>query len=130
MAIKNPYAQYQQNSIMTATPEELTLMLYNGAIKFIKQGKIFIEQNDIQNAHNSIIRAQDIISELNITLNMDYEISKNLRSLYTFILDKLMEANIKKDSKILEEILPIVEDLRDTWKEAMKLARQSKRAIK
>lgn len=130
MVVKNPYTQYQQDSIMTATPEELTLMLYNGAIKFVKQGKLFIEQKDIQNAHNSIVRAQDIISELNITLNMDYEISKDLRSLYTFILDKLMEANIKKDSKILDEILPIVEDLRDTWKEAMKLAKQNKKAIK
>ncbi|EOD00378.1 flagellar export chaperone FliS [Caldisalinibacter kiritimatiensis] len=126
MAMKNPYSQYQQNSVMTASPEELTLMLYNGAVKFIKQGKVFLEQKDMEKAHNSIVRAQDIISELNITLNMDYEISKNLRSLYTFILERLMDANIKKDIKILDEVLPLVEELRDTWKEAMQLAKKNR----
>ncbi|RKD32340.1 flagellar export chaperone FliS [Thermohalobacter berrensis] len=130
MVMNNAYQQYQQNSIMTASPEELTLMLYNGAIKFIKQGKIFIEQNNMEKANNSIIRAQDIISELNITLNMDYEISKNLRSLYTFILDRLMQANIKKDISILDEVLPLIEELRDTWQEAMKIAKKNKKAAK
>lgn len=124
--MKNPYSQYQQNSIMTAAPEELTLMLYNGAVKFIKQGKASIEEKDLQKAHNSIVRAQDIISELNITLNMDYEISHNLRSLYTFILERLMQANIKKDVTILDEVLPLVEELRDTWKEAMQIARKDR----
>lgn len=117
----NPYAKYQQNSIMTASKEELTLMLYNGAIKFIKQAKLFIEDKDIQNAHTSLVKAQNIISELNITLNMDIEISKNLRSIYDFVLNRLTEANIRKDTKILDEVLPLIEDLRDTWSEAMKL---------
>lgn len=124
MALGNPYAKYQQNSVMTASPQELTLMLYNGAIKFINQGKLYIEKRNFEKAHNSIIRAQDIISELNITLNMDIELSNNLRNLYEFIIKRLMDANINKDNFILDEILPLVEELRDTWSEAMKLAKK------
>lgn len=124
MTITNPYAKYQQNSIMTASPQELTLMLYNGAIKFINQGKLYIEKKDMEKAHNAIVRAQDIISELNITLNMDIELSNNLRSLYDFIINRLLDANLNKDINILDEILPLVEDLRDTWSEAMKLAKK------
>lgn len=130
MAIGNPYAQYQQNSVMTASSEELTLMLYNGAIKFIKQAKIFINEKQMENAHKSIVRAEDIIAELNITLNMDYEISENLRSLYTFILDRLTDANVQKSTDVLNEILPLVEDLRDTWQQAMKQAKINKKTAR
>lgn len=126
MTYNNMYQQYQQNSIMTASPEELTLMLYNGAIKFINLGKLHIENKEIEKANNAIKRAQDIIMELNNTLDMNYEISNNLRSLYTFILEKLIDANIKKDVKFLDEALPLIEEIRDTWKEAMKEARKIK----
>ncbi len=126
----NGYQKYQQNSVMTAAPEELTLMLYNGAIKFIKQAKIFMEQKQVEKTHNAIVRAQDIITELNITLNMDYEISKNLRSLYDFMLTRLTDANINKDIKILDEVLPLLEELRDTWQEAMKKAKKMRRMAK
>lgn len=123
MAINNPYGQYKQNSVMTASPQELTLMLYNGALKFIGQSKIHVERKDIPKANESIIRAQDIIQELNLTLNMDYEISENLRSLYTYILDLLIDANIHKDPKYLDEAAEMVTELRDTWKEAMKISK-------
>ncbi|WP_352418314.1 flagellar export chaperone FliS [Proteiniborus sp.] len=126
MTYNNMYQQYQQNSIMTASPEELTLMLYNGAIKFINLGKLHIENKEIEKANNAIKRAQDIIMELNNTLDMNYEISNNLRSIYTFILEKLIDANIKKDVKFLDEALPLIEEIRDTWKEAMKEARKIK----
>lgn len=122
----NPYAKYQQNSVMTASPQELTLMLYNGAIKFINQGKLYIEKKDMEKAHNSIVRAQDIIAELNIKLNMNIEISNNLRSIYDFIINRLMDANINKDINVLDEILPLVEDLRDTWSEAMNIAKKQR----
>lgn len=124
MTYNNMYQQYQQNSIMTASPEELTLMLYNGVIKFINLGKLHIENKEIEKANESIKRAQDIIFELNSTLDMNYDISNNLRSLYTFILEKLMDANIKKEITPLNEILPLLDELRDTWKEAMKEARK------
>lgn len=120
------YQQYQQSAISTASPEELTLMLYNGAIKFINLGKLHIEKKEIEQANNAIKRAQDIIYELNNTLDMNYEISNNLRSIYTFILEKLLDANIKKDVKFLDEALPLIEEIRDTWKEAMKEARKIK----
>ncbi len=126
MAMSNPYSQYKENSIKTASPQELTLMLYNGALKFINQGKLFIEQKNIPSANESLKRAQDIITELNITLDMNYEISKNLRGLYMYILEKLVEANITKDCKHLDEAASMVTQLRDTWKEAMRLAKIGK----
>lgn len=101
-------------------------MLYNGALKFIGKAKIFIEQKNIQKANESLIRAQDIIRELNITLNMDYEVSQNLRSLYTYIIERLVDANISKDIKVLDEVGEMITELRDTWKEAMKLSKAGK----
>ncbi|MBM7615394.1 flagellar export chaperone FliS [Alkaliphilus hydrothermalis] len=126
MAMKNPYNQYKENSVKTASPQELTLMLYNGALKFINQGKLFIEQKNIASANESLKRAQDIIDELNVTLDMNYEISHNLRSLYTYILEKLLEGNMTKSIEPLEEAIEMVTELRDTWKEAMRLAKIGK----
>ena len=115
---------------MTASPQELTAMLYDGAVKFITLGKMSIEQNNIQDANNAIIRAQAIVEELNNTLNMGYELSHDLRKLYTYILEGLFQANLKKDMEILDEVLPFVRELRDTWKEAMKQAKIKKRSSK
>lgn len=126
MALNNPYAKYKQQSVNTATPEELTLMLYDGCIKFINIAKIAIEEKDYQTAHKNIIKAEDIITEFIVTLNMDYEISKNLKELYVFYYNLLVEANLKKDISILEEVKVFVVDMRNTWKEAMILARKGK----
>lgn len=123
MAMQNPYNQYKENNVMTASPENLTLLLYNGALKFIQQAKIYIEQKNVQKSHEVIMRAQAIIQELNITLNMDYEISHNLRALYTYMHERLVDANIHKDNTILDEVAGMVTELRDTWKEAMKIAK-------
>ncbi|NBG89399.1 flagellar export chaperone FliS [Isachenkonia alkalipeptolytica] len=123
MAVRNPYNTYKENSVKTASPEELTLMLYNGALKFINKGKMGIEGKNIQEANEGIKRAQDIIHELNNSLNMDYEMSKNMRSLYTYILEKLVEGNIKKTTEPLDEAKEMITELRDTWKEAMKIAK-------
>lgn len=119
----NPYQQYQQNSINSAGKGELTLIMYDGAVKFIKQGIKFIEEVKIQNAHAAIIKAQEIINHLSETLNMEHEISVNLSSLYEYINRRLAEANLKKDKLILGEALGLVVDLRETWKEALRLAR-------
>lgn len=126
MAINNPYAKYQSQSVNTATKEELTLMLYEGCVKFINRAIIGIEDKNIEMANNNILKAQDIIQELNMTLNMDYEIAQSMRSLYTYMLEQLMEANLKKDKVILEEVKGYAADFRDTWKEAMKRARMGK----
>jgi len=112
--------QYKQNTVYTATPEELTLMLYDGCVKFMNIAKYSIENKDITKAHEALIRAQDIITELKTTLDTSYEISSSLIKLYDFVIDRLIDANIKKDIKSIDEALEIVTELRDTWKEAMK----------
>lgn len=115
---------YKQNSVVTATPEELTLMLYDGAIKFMNISKYSIENKDLERAHTSLIRSQDIINELNYSLDMKYEISEEMRRLYDFISSKLVDANIRKDITPIEEALVITHELRDTWKEVIQQVKQ------
>ncbi len=116
--------RYKQNSVFTATPEELTLMLYDGAIKFMNIAKYSMENKEIEKAHTSLLRAQDIVMELNYSLDMSYEISKGFRSLYDFVLSRLVDANIHKSSKSIDEALGVVADMRETWKEVMKQIKQ------
>lgn len=125
MTNSNPYQQYQQNMINTATPQELTLMLYNGLVKFLKLSIQSIDEKNMEKTNNYIIRSQDIISEFMCTLDMNYEISKSLMSLYDYMNRRLLEANMKKDKAIIEEVLGFAEELRDTWAQAMKLAKQA-----
>ncbi|KML41300.1 flagellar export chaperone FliS [Cytobacillus firmus] len=124
MAVSNPYQSYQQNSVNTASPGELTLMLYNGCLKFIHQAKKAIEEKNIEMKNTNIQKAQSIIQELMVTLNMDIEVSKNMMSLYDFMNRRLMEANIKNDASILAEVEGLVTEFRDTWKEAIQVNRQ------
>lgn len=112
--------QYKQNTVFTATPEELTLMLYDGGIKFMNIAKYNIENNQIEKAHQALIRAQDIIIELSSSLNMEYEISNNFKILYDFVMSNLIDANINKDIKPIEEALEIITEMRDTWKEVIR----------
>jgi len=123
MTTANPYQQYQQNVVNTSTPQELVLMLYNGLIKFLNLGVQAIENKELENAHNNIIKAQSIIEEFMATLDMNYDISKNLYSLYDYMHRRLIDANIRKDKEILEEVLGFARELRDTWAQAMKLAK-------
>ncbi|NTW04785.1 MAG: flagellar export chaperone FliS [Peptococcaceae bacterium] len=122
MAIGNPYAQYQQNAVHTATPEELAMMLYNGLVKNIKQSMFSLEKNDITTTHNNLVRAQEIVLYLNGSLDENNELSKNLESLYDYMYRRLMEANAKKDREIIREMLEMAEGFRDTWQQAMKKA--------
>lgn len=121
----NPNEVYQRNQVNTARPEELTLMLYNGAIKFLHQAKFAIEKKDLPKAHTSLIKTQDIITELMATLNMDYEISNSLLSLYEYLKRRLIEANITKEISILAETEGMLIELRDTWAKAIKLGKYS-----
>ncbi|KUO74804.1 MAG: flagellar protein FliS [Clostridia bacterium BRH_c25] len=120
----NAYDQYKKNMINTATPQEITLMLYNGLVRFLKQAAAGIEERNIEKANNNIIRAQDIIYEFMRTLDMNYEISSNLLALYDYMNRRLVEANVKKDNEIVTEIIGLSEELRDTWAQAMKLVKQ------
>lgn len=123
MVTANPYQQYKQSVVNTSTPQELTLMLYNGLVKFLKLGVEAVEENNLQNAHNNIVRAQNIIEEFMSTLDMDYDISKNLYSIYEYMNWRLIDANIRKDKAAIEEVVVFAEDLRNTWSQAMRLAK-------
>ncbi|MBE5941165.1 MAG: flagellar export chaperone FliS [Lachnospiraceae bacterium] len=116
----NPMAAYGTNKVTTATPAELTLMLYEGAIKFCNIAQMAIEKNDYEKAHINIQKARNIIVELQSTLNFDYPVAKDFDVLYTFIFDKLVAANVQKDAAILDEVLVELREIRDIWKQIMK----------
>ncbi len=112
----------KQTQIMTATPAELTLMLYDGAIKFSNQAILAIREGDVEKAHKLIIKVENIIKEFQITLDDRYPISKDLNIMYDFVYNTLVEANISKDEKKVDDALYIIRELRDTWKQAMKIS--------
>jgi len=122
--ISNPYQRYKENSINTASKEEITLMLYDGCIKFMNLAKIGIQEKNIQKANENLIKAQNIITELDSTLNMDVEISKNFHLLYDFSLSRLIDANIQKKEEFVDDAKMVIVDLRDAWKEAMIIVRK------
>ena len=118
---------YQRNAILTATPPELTLMLYEGAIKFCNIGILAIEKNDYEKANTNIKKAQAIITELRVTLDRKYPVWEDFERVYDYIYRRLVEANIKKDKEIVEDALKYIREMRDTWKEVMK---QNKMQVK
>lgn len=126
----NPYHQYKENAILTASPEELVLMLYNGIIRFIDEAKTALQKKDYVETNAKIQRAQDIITELMLTLDMNYDISKNLYNLYDYMLRRLIDANVKKDIEILDEVRGFAVELRDTWSLALQKVREKVYATK
>ena len=123
-AVQNPYAKYTNNAIFTATQEELTLMLYEGALKFANQALAAIENKDFAKTSELIIRVEDIIREFQFTLNRSYEISGNFAALYEYMHRRLIEANLTKDAEIVTEVRDMLREFRDMWKEAMRIAKQ------
>lgn len=117
------YQQYEKNKILTASPAELTLMLYEGAIKFANIAVMAIEKGDIEKAHNNIRKVERIIEEFQATLNRKYPVAKDFDEVYKYLQQKLLEANIKKDKEIMEEVLRHLRTMRDTWKDVMRLAK-------
>lgn len=124
MALPNGYSQYANNKIMTASPAQLTLMLYDGAIKFCNLAIIGIEQKDINKAHTNIRKVENIIQEFRSSLNFKYPVAQDFENVYKYIYDRLIEANIRKDKEILEEVLKHLRTMRNTWEEVMKNAKQ------
>lgn len=130
MAMPNAYAQYSNSRILTASPAELTLMLYEGAIKFCNIAMGAIEGREIQKAHINIVKAEKIIEHLQMTLDMKYPVAKDFDNIYTYLLRRLFEANIKKDSEIVAEVKGHLNAVRDTWKEVMRInANREKGAV-
>ena len=125
MALPGAYAQYKNNKVLTASPAELTLMLYEGAIKFCNIAMMAIDSNDIQKAYTNIVKAEKIIDYLRVTLDMRYPVAQDFEKIYTYLSKRLIEANVKKDKAILEEVHMRLNSVRDTWKEVMRINRES-----
>ena len=122
MALPNAYSQYNNSKILTASPAELTLLLYEGAIKFGNIAILKMEQKDIQGAHNNIVRVERIIDYLRETLDMKYPVARDFENMYVYISRRLMDVMASKDPAIMEEIVEHLRAIRDNWKEVMKKA--------
>lgn len=120
MALPNAYNQYNNSKILTASPAELVLMLYDGAIKFCNIAVAAIEAKDVPKAHTNIVKAQKIIDHLRMTLNMSYPVAQDFENIYSYLGQRLVEANVSKDPEILTEVCTHLHSVRDTWKEVMK----------
>lgn len=120
----NPYAQYNTNKVLMASPAELTLMLYEGAIKFCNIAEMAIEQKDIPKAHTNIMKVQRVIEYLRQTLDMKYPVAQDFENIYVYLEHRLVQANMKKDIEILKEVNEHLHSVRDTWKEVMRINRE------
>lgn len=128
MSMNNPYAAYKNNAVNTSTPGELTLMLYNGALKFIEQAKRAIDEKNISEKNTAIQKAQAIVTELMITLDRSVPIAENMLILYDYVNNRLIEANIHNSIERLEEAAEIMTEFRDTWKEVIQIQRKKQYA--
>ncbi len=124
MALPGAYAQYNSSKVLTASPAELTLMLYDGAIKFCNIAILAVEQKDIEKAHINITKTERIIDYFRQTLDMSYPVAEDFERVYSYLSQRLVAANIKKDKEILEEVNEHLHTMRDTWKEVMKQNKQ------
>ncbi|RKI43253.1 flagellar export chaperone FliS [bacterium D16-51] len=119
--LRNAAQMYQTNSVKTASPARLTLMLYDGAVKFCNIAIEGIEEGNIQKANDNLIKAEKIIVELRVTLDMKYPVAKEFDTVYDYIYRRLVEANMKKDKEALKDALKHIKTMRDTWKEVMRI---------
>ncbi len=126
MVQNRAFAAYNNSKILTASPAELTLMLYDGAIKFCNIAVASIDNKNLEAAHNNIRKAERIIIEFDTSLDDHYEVSKDFHNVYHYLQGRLREANVKKDKEILEEVLKHLRTMRDTWKEVMQLTQNGK----
>jgi flagellar protein FliS len=121
---RNAAAAYRQTNINTASPAELTMMLYDGAVKFCNMAIMALDKGDLEGCNRNIAKTKKIIVEFRSTLNFDYEVSKDFDRVYDYIHWVLTQANIKKDRELLEEALKRIREMRDTWRELMKAAKE------
>ncbi|MEW8992942.1 flagellar export chaperone FliS [Clostridium sp.] len=120
----NAYNAYRNNSVNYASKEQLLLMLLDGAVKFAKMARQAILDKDIKKSHENLVKTQDIFTELMITLDQNAgEWAVNMYKIYDFIKEKLFEANLKKDVKVLDEVMPLIEEVRNTWQEAYEVSK-------
>lgn len=121
----NPYSAYRQTSVATATPEKLLLMLYDGAIRFLRQARLAMEQQDLESTNKWLGKLQDIFVELNTSLDLDQgEIALNLRKLYEFYQNEVIIANVEKNVDRLQPVEEFLKLFREMWAEAAKKSSQ------
>ena len=125
MMKSRPQDEYRKQGVMTASPVELVVMLYDALKKNLVLGQRKIGKRDVQGAHDHLIKAQDIVNELVSCLDMSFPISEELLNLYEFILRSVGEANIRKNAEPLEVVIEIVDNLREAWKEVSMSSRGS-----
>ena len=126
MIPNNGYDVYKNNTVNYASKEQLLLMLVDGAVKFSKRAEIALNEKDIKASHDNLIRTQGIMSELMVSLDTSAgDWAKQLFKVYEFIKEKLVQANLKKDVKVLQEVIPLIEDVRDLWYETYNKAKAS-----
>ena len=123
MAYGNAAKAYGQNKVLTASPAELTLMLYDGAVKFGNLALAAMEKNDFETTNINIQKCRNIIVELTTTLDHKYKVAEDFENVYNYIFSLLVEANMKKDAGVLGKAVDEIRGMRDTWKEVMKKAK-------
>ena len=126
MALPNAYAQYNNSKVLSASPGELTLMLYDGMIRFCNLAEVAVEKKDISKAHTNIMKMQRIIDYLRQTLDMNYPVAEDFERMYIYLSQRMVDANMKKDLEILQEINGHLHAIRDNWKEVMRINREQK----
>ena len=126
--MKNQANTYLEQQVRSASQEELLIMLYDGAIRFLMLAKLGLEEKNIEKFHNNNIKAQNIISEFMSTLDMEMggEVAKNLFKLYEYLHFRLVQSNLKKNVSMLNEVLTHLRDLKKTWEKAIVIARAEK----
>ncbi|MBE5970072.1 MAG: flagellar export chaperone FliS [Lachnospiraceae bacterium] len=123
------YSAYANTKANTASPGDLILMLYDGAIRFGNLAMEAIEKKEIEKAHINIVKIENIIKEFQASLDFKYPVANEFNNVYTYLLQRLIEANMKKDNEIMEEVMGHLRTMRDTWKEVMKLSKQEKKVV-
>lgn len=118
--ITSAHLKYQQTQIQTASPSQLLLMLYDGAIRFVRQGIAGLDEKNYQKSNTNLVKAQGVIHELIAALNFDYPISETLFGVYEYMVHKLIDANVKKEKNGAEEVLAYLIELREAWEVAGK----------
>lgn len=117
----NAYQKYLKTTVETASQPQLLLMLFDAALKKLRMARKAIEENNVESSHNELIKAQKIFSELMVALDFEIggELAHQLFAIYDFVYRQLVQANIRREVKLIDGILPIVEDLREGWTKAV-----------
>lgn len=123
----NAFNVYKNNSVNYASKEQLLLMLVDGAVKFAKVAREALAEKDIRKSHENLVKVQDIFTELMVSLDQNAgDWAKQIYQVYDFIKTRLFEINLKKDVTMMDELMPVIESIRDTWYEAYEVSKKMK----